>query len=144
MDGGVTANTAIDHAVALGVDRIYVLPCGFSCALPSPPRTVLDMNMHSFNLMLEQQLIVAMGEPPAGVEMLVVPPLCPMTVSPADFSQSEELMERAERGTREWLANGHLAVPGLSRALGPHRHGGGARDEPVRPRAGHGGLTVVR
>jgi len=145
VDGGVTANTAIDHAVALGVDRIYVLPCGFSCALPSPPRTVLDMAMHSFNLMLEQQLIVAVGEVPEGVELLVVPPLCPVTVTPADFSQSEELMERAERSTTEWLDNGNLAVPGLSRALGPHRHGPGAHDESDGQRSvGEQILTSVR
>jgi NTE family protein len=122
MDGGTTANTAIDHALTLGADTIYVLPCGFSCGLRSVPRTVLDMAMHAFNVMLEQQLIVALGQPHPGVELLVVPPLCPVSVSGADFSATDELIERAERATKEWLANGHQPVAGLSRALGGHRH----------------------
>jgi hypothetical protein len=68
-----------------------------------------------------------------------------VAVTPADFSASEELMERAERSTREWLANGNLAVPGLSRTLGAHHHGPGGHDQarPLAPERA-GGLTLVR
>ncbi|MGH3637221.1 MAG: patatin-like phospholipase family protein, partial [Mycobacterium sp.] len=34
MDGGVVNNTPLSHAVALGADQIWVLPTGYSCALP--------------------------------------------------------------------------------------------------------------
>jgi NTE family protein len=80
------------------------------------------MAMHAFNVMLEQQLIVALGQPHPGVELIVVTPLCPVTVSGADFSATDELIERAERATKAWLANGHQPVAGLSRALGRHGH----------------------
>ena len=35
FDGGVVNNTPLSHAVALGADPIWVLPTGYSCALPS-------------------------------------------------------------------------------------------------------------
>jgi NTE family protein len=37
IDGGVANNTPLSHAVALGAQRIYVLPAGHACA-PSPDR----------------------------------------------------------------------------------------------------------
>ena len=37
MDGGVANNTPISHAVALGAQRIYVLPAGHACAVDESP-----------------------------------------------------------------------------------------------------------
>jgi NTE family protein len=37
------------------------------------------------------------------VENAVVPPLCPVDVSPYDFTRAGELIDRAARSTREWL-----------------------------------------
>ena len=37
MDGGVANNTPISHAIALGAQRIYVLPTGHACPLDRPP-----------------------------------------------------------------------------------------------------------
>jgi NTE family protein len=33
----------------------------------------------------------------------VVPPLCPVRVSPVDFSRSAELIDRSLNSTRHWL-----------------------------------------
>lgn len=38
VDGGVTNNTPLSHAVDLGAARIYVLPTGHPCALGTAPR----------------------------------------------------------------------------------------------------------
>lgn len=43
IDGGVVNNTPLSHAIALGADRVWVLPTGYSCALPEPPRGALGM-----------------------------------------------------------------------------------------------------
>jgi NTE family protein len=80
---------------------------------------VLEMELHAFNLLLEQRLVTAVDTVHPPVELLVVPPLCPVTVSPADFSQSGALIDRASAATQLWLDNGHRPVPGMSRALGP-------------------------
>ena len=37
------------------------------------------------------------------VELHVVPPLCPVRVSPVDFSRSAELIDRSLNSTRHWL-----------------------------------------
>jgi NTE family protein len=40
------------------------------------------------------------------VELRVVPSLCPLNISPADFSQAAELIDRAHRQPRKWLETG--------------------------------------
>lgn len=37
VDGGIADNAAISQAVALGADRVYVLPGGYACALAAAP-----------------------------------------------------------------------------------------------------------
>jgi len=38
VDGGVVNNCPISHAVSLGATTVWVLPCGYSCALDRPPK----------------------------------------------------------------------------------------------------------
>jgi NTE family protein len=120
MDGGVADNTAIDQAVADGAEIVYVLPTGFACDLPRPPRSALAMLVHSLDVLIEQRLIAASRRQDPRVEIEIVPPLCPLSVLPVDFGRSDELIARAERSTEQWLRNGRRPVTGLSRALGAH------------------------
>jgi NTE family protein len=120
MDGGVADNTAIDRAVEDGAEVVYVLPTGFACDLPSPPRSALAMLIHGLNVLIEQRLIAASRRQDPRVELKIVPPLCPLSVLPVDFGQSDDLIARAERSTELWLRNGEMPVAGLSRALGAH------------------------
>ena len=55
-------------------------------------------------------------------EILVLPPLCPVGLSPYDFSASSALIERAAANTPAWLAAGGLERPGLPHELTPHEH----------------------
>ncbi len=121
IDGGVANNTPVSHAVDLGADRIYVLPSGYACALASPPTSPIAVALHALTLSMQQQLIVDVERFAPYVELVVVPPLCPLDVSPADFSRSGELIARARRATRQWLRN----PPRLTAAdhlLGLHEH----------------------
>jgi NTE family protein len=120
MDGGVASNTAIDQAVEDGAERVYVLPTGFACDLRQPPRSAIAMVVHGLNVLIEQRLIAASRRQDPRVELHIVPPLCPLSVLPIDFAQSDELIARAERSTEQWLRNGRRPVSGLSRALGAH------------------------
>lgn len=121
MDGGVVNNTPLSHAVALGADLVWVLPTGYSCALPATPKGALAMALHAMVLAVNQRLAVDVARFENMVDLRIVPPLCPLGVSPIDFSHSARLIERSHAATREWLSAGH---PGTGQAalLAPHRH----------------------
>lgn len=103
MDGGIVNNTAISVAGELGADVIYVLPTGYSCSLPHPPRSALGMALHAVSLAIQRRLLADVALWQERCALKVVPPLCPVTVAPTDFSQTVELIGRARRSTRNWL-----------------------------------------
>jgi NTE family protein len=111
MDGGVGNNTPISHAVALpDVDEVWVLCAGFPCALAEPPSNPLAMALHALGLLLHKQLTVDVARYETVVRLRVLPPLCPLTVSPIDFSQSAELIDRAYDASRRWMDEAHPPV----------------------------------
>lgn len=122
IDGGISSNTPISTAVGLGAKRIVVLPTGFACALREPPNGAVAMALHALTLLIARQLVSDVLRWQERVEIVVVPPLCPVGSSPYDFSASGALIERAAQSTRAWLAAGGLERPGLPHELGPHEH----------------------
>ncbi|MGZ6888121.1 MAG: patatin-like phospholipase family protein [Acidimicrobiia bacterium] len=121
MDGGVVSNTPICHAVALGADVIWVLSAGYACALTEPPHGALAMGLHALTLLLHQQLMSDVERFESAAELHVIPPLCPLEVSPADFAHSRELIDRSFRAAEEWLEADHALV-GQRRFMELHRH----------------------
>lgn len=103
MDGGVVNNTAISVAGSLGADVIYVLPTGYACALPHPPTSALGMALHAVSLAIQRRLVADAAVWQHRCTLRVVPPLCPVSVWPTDFSHTAELMDRARQSTRHWL-----------------------------------------
>lgn len=92
MDGGVSDNTPLDVAVRLGARTVYVLPTGFACAIASPPSGALGMAIHALSVLVEQRLINDVRRYEPDIELVVLPPPCPLTVVPVDFSHTEELI----------------------------------------------------
>jgi NTE family protein len=122
VDGGVANNAALSQAVALGADEIYVLPAGFTCALQRPPTTALAAVVQALTLLIEQRLILEVARFDGRAQLKVLPPLCPMTVSSADFTHAGELIERAYSATGRWLDSGGPALPAPERFLSLHHH----------------------
>lgn len=120
VDGGVANNTPISTAVELGAERVVVLPTGFSCSIAEPPATMVAMALHALNLMIMKQLVRDIAMLSRKAEIVVVPPLCPVDVTPYDFSQTASLIQRAERETRQWLDEGGLKPGEIPHALLPH------------------------
>ena len=58
----------------------------------------------------------------AGSSSPVVRPLCPLDVSPYDFTRAGELIDRAAASTREWIDTGGLARREIPRQLKQHPH----------------------
>jgi NTE family protein len=122
FDGGVANNAPITHAVALGADRVVVLPAGYACALPAPPATALASAIHAMTLLVQQRLIRDVEDYRGSAELIVLPPLCPVAVSSADFSHAADLITRARRATCDWLAERRYRQPHPERFLSMHGH----------------------
>jgi NTE family protein len=125
MDGGVVNHTPISVAADLGADCVVVLPTGYACALETPPRSALAMVVHAFTLATQRRLVDDVRRLQGDLDLRVVPPLCPVAVSPVEFGLSGELIQRARQATRRWLDADRAADQ--ARDLAPHRHG------PIRP-----------
>jgi NTE family protein len=123
MDGGVANNTPISTSVDLGAKRVIVLPTGVSCALEGPPRGVVGRALHALNLLVMRHLLKDIERFSDRAEVIVLPPLCPLAASAYDFSNSRELIHRAEATTRLWLQKNGLNAGAAPMELGPHRHG---------------------
>ena len=122
MDGGVANNTPISTAFALGAKRVIVLPTGMSCALAAPPHRAAGLALHALNLLIMRQLLSDIEQFSPRCELIVIPPLCPLTTTAYDFSRSGELIARAEAATRLWLKENGLQSQGTPLALLPHDH----------------------
>ena len=130
FDGGVADNTPISQAVALGADRVVVIPAGVACALPHPPRSAIATAVHALTLLIEQRLVLDAATYRDQVDLVVLPPLCPLSVSASDFRSGELLIERARASTTRWLDAGNHLLPHPERFLSLHRH-------PHLPHVGH-------
>lgn len=122
MDGAIANNTPISTALKLGAARVIVLPTGMSCALDKPPRGAVAFALHALNLLVMRQLLSDIERFSHRAELIVVPPLCPVSVSAYDFSQTGDLIRRAEATTRLWLKKNGLEREGAPEELIPHDH----------------------
>lgn len=120
VDGAVASNTPIGVAVECGAKRVIVLPTGFACALKAPPRGAIACALQAITLLTAHQLVGEIEQFRSQVEIVTVPPLCPLAVSPYDFSHGAELIERAADQTRRWLEAGGLAKARIPAALRAH------------------------
>lgn len=123
VDGAVSSNTAVKVAVQQGAKRLIVLPTGYACALDKPPKGAIASALHAITLLIARQLLSELQElDSTNVEYFVLPPLCPLTGSPYDFSQTDALIERAIKSTDQWIADGGLERPNLHAQLSIHTH----------------------
>jgi NTE family protein len=126
VDGGLADNAAISQAIALGADRIFVLPTGYACALPAPPTRPLAVAVQALSLLVQRRLIADVALYAEQAELVVLPPLCPLRISASDFRHAVELVGRAHASAASWLDSGEAHQPRPERILGLHGH-------PARP-----------
>jgi NTE family protein len=122
MDGAIAANTPIRLAIELGASRIIVLPTGYACALKEPPKGVVAKALHAITLLIAWQLMHEMERIPDDIQVHLAPTLCPLDVSPYNFSAPMELIERAAQASKKWIEGGGLTRRALTQELAPHRH----------------------
>ncbi len=122
MDGAISGNTPILTAAELGAARLIVLPTGFSCALTRPPRGAMGRGLHALTLLIAHQMVRDLTHLSGTAEVVTLPNLCPLDVSPFDFNQTEALIARAASETRAWIEGGGLTRQQVPGALRPHAH----------------------
>lgn len=135
-DGALASSAGVTQAVRLGADRVYLLPAGTSCALERPPRHPLTAALHGLTLLLQQRALADTRANTGHVDLRVIPPLCPLAVSAADFGHARSLIARAHAAASGWLDAGRDHQDDPSRFLGLHGH--------AHPRSGVGGLAVEK
>ena len=54
-------------------------------------------------MLVQQRLITDVQELEGAVDLRVIPPVCPLEVSPADFSQARELIDESRERAGRWL-----------------------------------------
>ncbi|MEF9387592.1 patatin-like phospholipase family protein [Ralstonia solanacearum species complex bacterium KE056] len=123
IDGGVANNTPISTAIRLGATRVVVLPAGFACADRREPRSAIEHALNALSLLVSRQLAQDLEHWAGTIPISVVPPLCPLEVSPYDYTRCGELIDRAAAATAAWLAADGLATCNVPGALYPHHHG---------------------
>jgi NTE family protein len=120
VDGGIANNTPISHAVEMGAETIWVLSCGYACALPAAPKGAAAIALQAVSLMIHQRLAMDVDRYRSIHDLRVLPTLCPLNVSPTDFTQSVRLMSDAFTASKQWLEAG---MPDQSSMFGrPHHH----------------------
>jgi NTE family protein len=122
MDGAIANNTPILAAANLGASRIVVLPTGYACALKEPPKGAMAKVLHAITLLIAEQLVHDFERLAGEVEVCIVPTLCPLDVSPYDFSTAPNLIRRTAASTRMWLSRGGLSRRSSPQELQAHSH----------------------
>lgn len=121
-DGALASGSAIRQAVELGADRVYLLPGGTSCALERAPQHPLAASLHAVTLLLAQRAFLEAQMYGSHVELHVLPPLCPLAVSGADFTHARELIARGAASAGAWLDSGRDRSAPPEQVLTLHKH----------------------
>ena len=61
------------------------------------------MTLQAISLLVQQRLITDVHELQGHVDLRVIPPPCPLDVSPADFSHARQLIDTAREDAGRWL-----------------------------------------
>lgn len=127
-DGGIANNTPISHAVALGAQRIYVLPTQNpgDRGLPRPPRGALAAAVHAITLLTNARLQDDAARYAPAAELIMLPALNPQHIPPTDFSHAGQLITSAQAAARAALTGQLPAPSGRLYAVREHPAAGSA------------------
>ena len=117
VDGGVVNNCPISQALALGATTIWVLPCGYACSLPKAPQGALGIVLQAVSLLVQNRLLMDYERYSAQADLRMLPTVCPLSVSPTDFTQARRLIDDADTLVRAWLQD-----PSVGQRPGLHVH----------------------
>jgi NTE family protein len=115
VDGGVVNNTPISHAIALGADRVIVLPSFDTGRLLQGRRGALGAGTAALARVIGRRMEDDLLRYADAAELIVLPPAA-ADILPTDFGHADELIADALAGARLRL-RGTTATPRAARAL---------------------------
>jgi NTE family protein len=115
IDGGVVNNTPISHAVALGAERIYVLPTSDgSRPMHEAAHGALDAAIYGLSLLIDGQLTADIARYSNDAELIVLPAPNPLRVQPTEFGHAGQLIREAHSDAHKLLAQRDTAAVACS------------------------------
>jgi NTE family protein len=130
VDGGLANNTALSQAVGAGATTVYALPSGYSCALGRPPGTAMGTAAHALAILTHQRLLTDVERYSDQVDLVVLPPPCPLAVSPMNYRAAAGLIEAAHVTAAAALDVDHGCRENPAIGLAMHEHGSSAVGQP--------------
>lgn len=117
VDGGVSNNTPISHAVAHGAKRIYVLATQdlFAPRRVSARQGAVAAAIDGVALLVGNRLEADLQRYAGEAEIVLLPAPNPRQVQPIDFSQSDRLIAEAAVAAHERLDEAGEWLPPLKR-----------------------------
>jgi len=112
VDGGVANHSPIAAAIELGATRVVVLPIGYPW-VRNQRTNALGMALHALARFVEQRLEGEARTYCHAAEILMLPTVDSLSVSPADFSRTQDLIKLAYRSSRRYLATAASRPPAL-------------------------------
>jgi NTE family protein len=103
VDGGVADRTPVAAAIELGATQIFVLPVGYPW-LRHERTNAIAMALQALSRVVDQRLHTEVAAHRHAADIRVLPTIDGPAISPADFSRSPELIDRAYRAARRFLA----------------------------------------
>jgi NTE family protein len=103
VDGGVADMTPIAAAIEQGATHVYVLPIGYPW-LRQDRANAIGMALQALARLVEQRLSIEVAAHRHAADIRLIPTIDGPAVSPADFSRTPELIDRAYRSTRRYLS----------------------------------------
>jgi NTE family protein len=135
VDGGVVNNTPISHAVALGAERIFVLPTRDPRQTPtSTSRGALGAALDGVGLLTDGRLQFDLARYSRDAELIVLPAPNTLDVQPTNFEHSSRLMRDALAATRAFLTRGdrhYSPVSGSRHRRRARRSPGAVSEDPI-------------
>jgi NTE family protein len=132
VDGAIGELDLLGRTAAHGANDLYLLPAGYPCA-GGQSTSALGTAMTALSLLLHRQLAAQVRGYAGPARLHLVPPLCPLGVSPVDFSQTSALMSRAHASTSLWLESAQDRDDASVLRLHTHRTPGLPLDHPASP-----------
>lgn len=112
-DGGVVANVPVRQALASGAKSLVILDCAFPGHLPKVPETVADAILFWATLSTRTQATLECELAADKVPILYLPGAPVVSLTPLDFSHTDELIDNAYANSSAYLEKVDVDGPGL-------------------------------